>query len=305
MPSRCRATMRAGSSPPASTTPELGFSSPAIKRSTVDFPHPDGPMSAVKLHGASARSTPSSARTTVPRAANSTRTPRSATSNAPSGPRTSGRYDFETHERANACAVGGEVRGGTGVDDAPAVEHVGAVGEAQREQRVLLDEHDGDPRLLELGQDPIDVLDDERREPLRRLVDQEQPRVGDQRAADREHLLLAAREAPRAARAQLAELRQLLEDARDRPGAAAALAELQVLERAQILEHPAAFRNVPDPEAGDLVRRPPGHVASCEAHGSGARRREAEDRAQRRRLSGAVEPQQRDDLAFADRQRDG
>jgi hypothetical protein len=38
------------------------------------------------------------------------------------------------------------------------------------------------------------LLDDDRREPLERLVEEEQLRVEDERARDREHLLLAARE---------------------------------------------------------------------------------------------------------------
>ena len=39
-----------------------------------------------------------------------------------------------------------------------------------------------------------DLLDDDRRQPLGRLVEQQQPRAGAQDAADRQHLLLAARE---------------------------------------------------------------------------------------------------------------
>ena len=37
-----------------------------------------------------------------------------------------------------------------------------------------------------------DLLDDDRREPLGRLVEQQQLRAGAQDAADRQHLLLAA-----------------------------------------------------------------------------------------------------------------
>ena len=39
-----------------------------------------------------------------------------------------------------------------------------------------------------------DLLDQDRREPERRLVEQQEPRPGHQRPADREHLLLAARQ---------------------------------------------------------------------------------------------------------------
>ena len=40
--------------------------------------------------------------------------------------------------------------------------------------------------------DPEQLLDDRRRQPERRLVEHQQPRPGDERAREREHLLLAA-----------------------------------------------------------------------------------------------------------------
>ena len=94
-------------------------------------------------------------------------------------------------------------------DDPPRLEHVGALAEVERERRVLLDEQDRDSFLVvqpeqELGE----LLDDERREPERELVDRERARLGHQRAADRDHLLLAPGRSPRGAVAQLVELRQ-------------------------------------------------------------------------------------------------
>ena len=50
------------------------------------------------------------------------------------------RGGFQTHQHPNAVTIRGEFGGGAGVHDAAAVEHVGAIGDAQREQRVLLDE---------------------------------------------------------------------------------------------------------------------------------------------------------------------
>src|SRR5262245_55146641 len=87
-----------------------------------------------------------------------------------------------------------ELAGGTVVPDLPLLEHVHAVGEIEREPDVLLGEQDRQPMGFELPDLLLQVLDDERREPLRRLVEQKQLRITHQRARDREHLLLAARE---------------------------------------------------------------------------------------------------------------
>ena len=50
------------------------------------------------------------------------------------------------------------------------------------------------PGRQQLGQERVDLPDDHRREPQRQLVEQQDPRVGDQRPADRDGLLLAARQ---------------------------------------------------------------------------------------------------------------
>src|SRR5205807_9797297 len=64
-----------------------------------------------------------------------------------------------------------------------------------RHVRVLLDEQHG--RLLlrvDLPDDAEDLLHEERREPERRLVEEDQPRPGHERAADRQLLLLSSGE---------------------------------------------------------------------------------------------------------------
>jgi hypothetical protein len=66
---------------------------------------------------------------------------------------------------------------------------------------------------------------------------------------------------------------------------------------AAFLRHPA------DAALRDLVRRPARNVGAVEADRSGAGRRQPEDRAQRRRLAGAGCPEQRDDLAGGDVER--
>ncbi len=77
--------------------------------------------------------------------------------------------------------------------DPAAVEHDGAVAEAEDVLGVLLDDHDGE---AELGAQPrqrvLQFVHDHGGQPLPRLVEQQESRVGHQGAADRQHLLLAA-----------------------------------------------------------------------------------------------------------------
>ena len=92
-------------------------------------------------------------------------------------------------------AVGGELGGGHRARDAPVHHHVDGVGDLDRDAEVLLDQQHRD---LALGGERLqhrrDLLDDHRREALGRLVHHQQLRVEEQRARDREHLLLAAGE---------------------------------------------------------------------------------------------------------------
>jgi hypothetical protein len=70
-----------------------------------------------------------------------------------------------------------------------------AVGDVEHEVEVLLDDDEREPvALAQAGEDLADLLHDRRLDAFRRLVEQEQPRRGDERAAEREDLLLAARE---------------------------------------------------------------------------------------------------------------
>ena len=83
----------------------------------------------------------------------------------------------------------------------------------ERDPRVLLDDEHGEPFLLvQLADDPEELAHDQRREAERRLVEQEQARAAHERAAEREHLLLAARERPGALPATLDHPREVLGD---------------------------------------------------------------------------------------------
>src|SRR5262245_2850567 len=77
------------------------------------------------------------------------------------------------------------------VDDAPALEHVGAVREPERDVDELLDQehaHSLRGRLLERRDQ---ALDDDRREPERQLVDEHELGSRDKRLGENDHLLLA------------------------------------------------------------------------------------------------------------------
>src|SRR6266508_1046911 len=81
--------------------------------------------------------------------------------------------------------------------DAPLLHQEELMGDLQRHVGVLLDEEDGGPVAIELGDDVEDLGDDQRRQAERGLVHQQEARSRHEGARDREHLLLAARERAR------------------------------------------------------------------------------------------------------------
>src|SRR4051812_46599940 len=97
--------------------------------------------------------------------------------------------------RATDGLVLPDLGGDAGHDDVAGLKQVGEVGEFQRQIGVLLHQQDADAAL---GADPPhdaeDLLHDQRREAEARLVQQQQLGPQQQRAGDRQHLLLAARE---------------------------------------------------------------------------------------------------------------
>src|SRR5262249_34932996 len=153
-----------------------------------------------------------------------------------------------------------------------------------------------------------ELLDDERREPERELVDEEEPRPAEQRAADRAHLLLAAGELPGRPRGALAKARQKREDPREVlrdavpiPTQVGALEE--VVPDREAREEAPALRHLDDAGPDDLVGAGPGQVAAVEPDRSRPRREQVRDRVQEGRLARAVAAEQRDELARADLER--
>ncbi len=85
--------------------------------------------------------------------------------------------------------------GGTVEDDPADLEEIDAVRQVQRDRRVLLDEEDAHAfARVDLAEDPVELLHDERSETEGRLVQEHEARLRHQRTGHREHLLLAAGE---------------------------------------------------------------------------------------------------------------
>ena len=115
------------------------------------------------------------------------------------------------------------------------------------------------PCVVELLDDLEDRLDDDRRKTHRRLVEHQQRRLAHQRAAHREHLLLAAGERAALLGDALLEAREELEDvvevgldlvlvlAQER-------AHLEVLHDGHAREDATTLGNLDDALAGDDVR---------------------------------------------------
>ena len=192
----------------------------------------------------------------------------------------------------------------------PGLEHVAAVRGVERHQRVLLDEQDRRALLVDLLDDVEDPLDEDRREPERRLVEQQQLRARHQRAADRAHLLLAARHRPgllrRAARAGAGRARRrdpcrsLISARSLRWNAPISRFSITVMRgKSRRPSGDCAIPRLTISCAGDR-----GDVAALEADRALARPVEPVDRAQRRRLAGAVRAEQRHDLALVHLERD-
>ena len=141
--------------------------------------------------------------------------------------------------------------------DAALLEAIEARGRVERAVDVLLDDDERRALAADGAEPRIDVADDDRRQAERQLVAQQEARVRHQRAADRRHLLLPARERRGRHGAALGQHGKELVDAGERPRAAAAAiaADQQILLDREAREELAPLRHHGDAAADDLVRR--------------------------------------------------
>ncbi len=200
---------------------------------------------------------------------------------------------------------------GRGIRHDPAeVEHHPAVGDRQGARDVLLGEQHGESAARGgVPERPHQLRDDERREPERRLVEREQHRVGDERAADREHLALASRELVPGARAAAGERLEQLVDAGDRAVAGRAAVAPEGAEAEVLVDRELGDHALPVGHEGEAAPRPllgaeSSEVVAVEQEGSGCRGHESCEGAQERRLAGAVRTEQRHHLTRREREPD-
>ena len=116
------------------------------------------------------------------------------------------------------------------------------------------------PAARSASQAAPDFVADQRRQAFGRLVEDEQPRIGHQRAADRQHLLLAAGQQVRhaaGARWRAAETARRSSSSvhGSRRAAAVSRGGDQIFARGEIGKHLPAFRHQADAELGDAVGR--------------------------------------------------
>src|SRR4051794_22847132 len=124
-------------------------------------------------------------------------------------------------------------------------------------------------------------------------------RIGQQRARDREHLLLAAGELAAAVFLAFGKPGKRLVDALDGPWAAPHPgSEFEMLVDAERAPQPPALRDVADPEACDPSGRKPGGFLAADADRTAAGRHQAHDRLAKCRLAHAVAADHREHTAW-------
>ena len=188
------------------------------------------------------------------------------------------------------------ISAGSPVATTPTVgHHGGVVGDPQRGARELLDAQDGDAVGGDLADGVVELVDDQRRQPHRQLVEQQQGRVGGQRPRHREHLLLAARQRAGQLAAPLEQPREVGERRLEhRLGRHAGVRHQgEVLLDGQVGEHRATLRHRAQPDPRQLLRARALHVDAAEVDVAAGRLLLPADDLDQRGLAGAVGAEQR------------
>src|ERR1700730_10568405 len=170
----------------------------------------------------------------------------------------------------------------------PAIEHDRLARERERKPRVLLDANARkSSRADQLADDFQKLLDDDRRQPFHRLVQEQELGGGHERACDGQHLLLAAGKVIAEIELALLELRKILVDAGYAPWPRSRN-EAQVLLDGQRRKHEALLRDPPQSGLRAAERRQAYDVRTFPRQAAAFEARETHQCQQQRRLADAV-----------------
>ena len=199
-----------------------------------------------------------------------------------------------------------QLRGRAGRRDGTIFHQIGVVGQAERHESVLFHDQNRQPFGLQASQSLGDQVDHEGREAERRLVEQKDPGLRHERAADRDHLLFTARHRSGRLRQTLAkprkELQHIVARARDLGGRLQVGSETQVVLDRHRPEHVPAFRHEHEPGPDQTRRGRSAPSRSEDGDPAGARPHHARDHVQSGGLAGSVRADQRNHLAGRDGQ---
>ena len=179
------------------------------------------------------------------------------------------------------------------------------IGNSRCETEVLLDEKDREPLLLEAGDGSAYLLDDDRCQSFGRFVQHEKVRAGAQDAADGEHLLFTTRQFCTLTGGPFGEVRKQIEDLLHRQSAGADLGrQHQVFHHVEAGENTTFFGTDCQAKSRDLIRRKRDGLAAVETCRTGPLGDHAHQGFERRRLAGAIAPEQCDDFTPGNRKID-
>ncbi len=191
---------------------------------------------------------------------------------------------------------------------AAGVQDHGLVGHLQRKMPVLFDQDDGQSLVLQAMDGATDFGDDQRRQALRWLVEQQDAGIAHQRPADRQHLLFATRKGAGQLGLPFPQPREHLVYSRHGPElVAAALAlpgDIEVLVHRQRGEHPPSLRHEANAGFGDSLRRETADRPAEQADVAVARLQETHDGRDAGGLAGAVAAEEAQQAARPERERD-
>ena len=158
-------------------------------------------------------------------------------------------------ERFDHGAVGHHFRYRSGPNHPTIVDDELTLGELERHFQILLNKENRNTLRIDGAHRLDELVDDEWREPFRRLVKEQHLGIGQQAAADGEHLLFAAGQGIATLGRALPEARKELIDPFQRPRALAAhdRGNLEILLNRQIGEDPPVRLRNPDQLSGQAL----------------------------------------------------